>query len=584
MKNCITILLIFISSYFLLHFVKSEFNRDDKIYILIPLPDSSHYKAFISIANSLLYLNTTTVNNLYMIYPHEYPGMEEMMKNAKFNLIKPPQKPGFEVSQILHKFNNFTKSEVKPVDRFTTIVKMFKTAYEAILYYTEKVLTTHPVISKALRKDKKNVIFIIDTLASSVIEYATFHKLEFIIVNTAATITRYNGIPKYLPQLPFETISLTRGREIIKEEGIFNYFYKIFYERIYLFFKFIYNIYPVINELNNFRLANGLPSQNGLDIEVVDNVNIHFTLPFNIFEYNTAYPRNHIFVGFNYLPKHQIMDKLPSFNESEVIVSNNQLVNNWLDKKKKEGKSVVFIAFGTKVNISLHHIRNIIKGLLQTDKAIEILVVYGRQDPSKMKEHIFNSTILNINDKERVFVQNWVNQPNVLKHSAVKLFISHAGANSLLESIDAEVPLLLFPIFGDQYLNSLRAEDAGIARAFFNIDNENDCDLLTKEVNYILQHEKEIKQKMKKFKLLKENVQLLNEEECLKHNLSLNSLAAANVIGKVSKYGSEIFIPKESNISSWEKVDILQVSLIITLTLVTVPILFMVKHCCGKRK
>ncbi|KAL9651687.1 hypothetical protein ABK040_009302 [Willaertia magna] len=524
-----------------------------------------------------------------MIYPYEYPGMDDIMKNVKFNLIRTPQKPGLEVSEILTGLNNFSKSEVEPIDRFITSVSIYKAAYEAFLFAIENVMLTHPVISKLLKEDKKKLIFITDGLANSFIEYALFHNLEFVVINTASSMYGYGGVPKYFPQLPFETISLTRGREIIREEGLLSYFTKVFYERVYLFIKFIYNVYPALTELNNFRIANGLPKQNGPFVEVVDRVNIHFTVP-SAFEYNFAYPRNHIFVGFNYLPN-QSMSKLPSFNTSEIVASDDQLVDNWLDKKKKEDKYVVYIAFGTKVTISLQHIRNIIKGVLQTksEKQIEVLVVYGRKDPLKVKEQIFDTPLLRKEDKERVFVQNWVKQPIVLRHPSIKLFISHAGAHSLLESIDAEVPLLLFPIFGDQFLNSLRAEDAGIARAIFHVDNEKDCDSLTKEVEYILQHENEMKKKMYRVKILNreialENVQLFNEEESTKLSLSPNTLAAANVIGKVSKYGSEVYAPSDIYLSSWQKVDILQVTMYLVLTLVFVPILIVSKKCCCKGK
>lgn len=45
----------------------------------------------------------------------------------------------------------------------------------------------------------------------------------------------------------------------------------------------------------------------------------------------------------------------------------------------------------------------------------------------------------------------------------MKAFISHAGVLSTIEAIDAGVPVVAIPLFGDQYGNAAALQDAGMA-------------------------------------------------------------------------------------------------------------------------
>jgi len=48
-------------------------------------------------------------------------------------------------------------------------------------------------------------------------------------------------------------------------------------------------------------------------------------------------------------------------------------------------------------------------------------------------------------------------------HPKVKLFISHGGISGVYESVDAGVPVLGFPLFGDQHRNINNLVNAGMA-------------------------------------------------------------------------------------------------------------------------
>ncbi|XP_034488819.1 UDP-glucuronosyltransferase 2A2 [Drosophila innubila] len=62
---------------------------------------------------------------------------------------------------------------------------------------------------------------------------------------------------------------------------------------------------------------------------------------------------------------------------------------------------------------------------------------------------------------ENVLISKWFPQPDVLAHPNVKLFITHGGLLSTIESIYFGKPVLGLPVFYDQHLNVERAKQAG---------------------------------------------------------------------------------------------------------------------------
>jgi len=75
---------------------------------------------------------------------------------------------------------------------------------------------------------------------------------------------------------------------------------------------------------------------------------------------------------------------------------------------------------------------------------------------------------------DNVMVSRWVPQNNILAYKSVKLFITHCGNNGQFEAVYHAVPMIGFPLFGDQPSNAKRLEYKGYGIAMdihsFTID------------------------------------------------------------------------------------------------------------------
>ncbi|XP_075145412.1 UDP-glucosyltransferase 2-like [Haematobia irritans] len=90
-----------------------------------------------------------------------------------------------------------------------------------------------------------------------------------------------------------------------------------------------------------------------------------------------------------------------------------------------------------------------------------ILKVFS-QLPYKILWKFENPSLL-ADKPANVFVSKWFPQGDILAHPRVKLFISHGGLLSVIESIYHGKPILGIPIFYDQKVNVNRAEQQGFA-------------------------------------------------------------------------------------------------------------------------
>ena len=89
------------------------------------------------------------------------------------------------------------------------------------------------------------------------------------------------------------------------------------------------------------------------------------------------------------------------------------------------------------------------------------------------------------NVRENVKIFSWIPQNDLLSHPRTKLFITHGGLNSIQEAIFHGVPMVVVPIFGDQFDNAANVQHAGFGEKIDlkSLTKEELVDVATKVLN-----------------------------------------------------------------------------------------------------
>ena len=120
----------------------------------------------------------------------------------------------------------------------------------------------------------------------------------------------------------------------------------------------------------------------------------------------------------------------------------------WLDAQPL--KSVIYVSFGSITVMTEDKLMEFWYCLVNSKKRFlwairPNLVIHGEgQIPVELVE----------GTKDRGYMVGWVPQEEVLVHQAVGGFLTHSRWNSTLESIVAGVPMICWPYFADQQINS----------------------------------------------------------------------------------------------------------------------------------
>ena len=138
-----------------------------------------------------------------------------------------------------------------------------------------------------------------------------------------------------------------------------------------------------------------------------------------------------------------------------------------------QNKKIVFISLGTVANKNLSFYKNCFEALGSRDDLIIIMSIGKR---------------INIKDlgeiPENFKLYNYVPQLEVLKQ--VNLFITHGGMNSSSEGLYNNIPLIVVPQFGDQFMVAARVVQLS---AGVSLIKDVDSDSIKEAVNKILEND-----------------------------------------------------------------------------------------------
>lgn len=135
---------------------------------------------------------------------------------------------------------------------------------------------------------------------------------------------------------------------------------------------------------------------------------------------------------------------------------------SWLDNQPP--KSVIFVAFGSRTALSKDQIRELGQGLERSGIRFMWVIkttIVDKEDKEELRELLGEEFFENTKERGLV-VKEWVNQEEILAHSAIGGFLTHCGWNSVMEAAQRGVPLLAWPLHGDQRLNADAVEKAGV--------------------------------------------------------------------------------------------------------------------------
>jgi len=129
-------------------------------------------------------------------------------------------------------------------------------------------------------------------------------------------------------------------------------------------------------------------------------------------------------------------------------------LTRWLDARS----NVVYVAFGTLAILTESKLESWCSGLLQT--GFHILWALPGQNFDLLKDVILPR--LSKEDQSRLRLERFVPQQQVLEHSSVSAFVTHASANGVMEGLIAGKPMVAAPMFGDQCYFAARVEGLGV--------------------------------------------------------------------------------------------------------------------------
>ncbi|KAK4348637.1 hypothetical protein RND71_031392 [Anisodus tanguticus] len=143
---------------------------------------------------------------------------------------------------------------------------------------------------------------------------------------------------------------------------------------------------------------------------------------------------------------------LPNTAMSNSLWKEDMSCMDWLDKQPK--RSVLFVSIGSLATMSKAQFLEFWYGLVNSKTRFLWVQRPGSIIGLEENNNINVPIELSESTKERGCIVSWAPQEEVLAHPSIGGFLTHSGWNSTLESIVDGVPMICWPYFVDQQVNS----------------------------------------------------------------------------------------------------------------------------------
>ncbi|XP_065855577.1 UDP-glycosyltransferase 73C1-like [Euphorbia lathyris] len=122
----------------------------------------------------------------------------------------------------------------------------------------------------------------------------------------------------------------------------------------------------------------------------------------------------------------------------------------WLDEQ--QSGSVIYVCFGSLCNLVTSQLIELALGLEASNRSF-IWVLRGGEKSRELEKWIEEEGFEERTKGRSFIIRGWAPQLVILSHVAIGGFLTHCGWNSTLEAMSAGVPMITWPLFGDQFCN-----------------------------------------------------------------------------------------------------------------------------------
>ncbi|ESR59241.1 hypothetical protein CICLE_v100178421mg, partial [Citrus x clementina] len=143
-----------------------------------------------------------------------------------------------------------------------------------------------------------------------------------------------------------------------------------------------------------------------------------------------------------------------------------ELCKKWLDTKPYS--SVLYVSFGSQNTIAASQMMQLAMALEASGKnfiwVVRPPIGFDINSEFKAKEWLPQGFEEKIKGSgQGLVVHKWAPQVEILSHRTISAFLSHCGWNSVLEALSHGVPIIGWPLAGEQFYNSkLLEEEIGV--------------------------------------------------------------------------------------------------------------------------